>query len=203
MTAFISPTQPWRAGHIDGPSNGIIDYPLTFQALVLDDGADDFSGDGTIYIDDLASTEDTLPPTAVPTSSPAIFFQADRTTLGAGGGLFELERGECQRGLPGWRARNRSGQPSSLSHCYDHLHATRCQERWRECGCAGDNYPPMMGNGVQNLPMKCSTSGDVQTPYHRQSRSGPCALFSVKGGREQPRVAHQPALRELFTTFRE
>jgi hypothetical protein len=85
MTAFLSPTQSWPAGHIDGPSNGIIDYPLTFQALVLDDGSDDFSGSGTLYVDDLASTEGTLPPAAAPTPSPAIFFQADRTTLGAGG----------------------------------------------------------------------------------------------------------------------
>jgi hypothetical protein len=85
MTAFLSPTQPWPAGRIDGPDNGIIDYPVTFQALVLDDGSDDFSGSGTIYIDDLASSEGALPPTAAPTSSPAIFFQADRTTLGAGG----------------------------------------------------------------------------------------------------------------------
>ncbi|MBE7555200.1 MAG: protein kinase [Anaerolineales bacterium] len=85
MTAFLSPTQPWPAGHIDGPSNGVIDYPLTFQALVLDDGSDDFSGSGTIYVDDLGSIEGTLPPTAVPTSSPAIIFQADRTTLSAGG----------------------------------------------------------------------------------------------------------------------
>jgi hypothetical protein len=53
--------------------------------LVLDDGSDDFSGSGTIYIDDLASSEGALPPTVAPTSSPAIFFQADRTTLGAGG----------------------------------------------------------------------------------------------------------------------
>lgn len=84
MTAFLSPTQPWPSGHIDGPGNAVIDYPISFQALVLDDGSDDFSGSGTIYVDDLAGTEGTLPPTAVPTSSPAIFFQADRTTLGAG-----------------------------------------------------------------------------------------------------------------------
>ncbi len=85
MTALLSPDQPWPAGHIDGPSNSTIDYPLSFQALVLDDGSDDFSGSGTIYIDDLASAEGTLPPTVAPTSAPAIFFQADRTTLGAGG----------------------------------------------------------------------------------------------------------------------
>jgi len=83
MTAFISPNQPWPAGHIDGPSNNTVDYPLTFQALVLDDGSDDFSGSGAIFIDNLSSAEGSLPPTAVPDS---IVFQPDR---------FSLKTGEC------------------------------------------------------------------------------------------------------------
>jgi hypothetical protein len=85
MTAFLSPDQPWPAGHIDGPDNGVIDYPISFQALVLDDGSDDFSGSGTIYIDDLASAEGSAPPTVVPVAGPSILFRADRTSLGAGG----------------------------------------------------------------------------------------------------------------------
>lgn len=88
MTAFISPNQPWPAGHVDGPSNGGVDYPLRFQGLVLDDGGDDFSGNGIIYIDDLASGEGTLPspPTPAPAFAPAspITFNAGRSTLGAG-----------------------------------------------------------------------------------------------------------------------
>ena len=85
MTTIIGPDQPWPASHISGPDNGIIDFPISFQALVLDDGSDDYSGNGVIYIDDLASAEGTLPPTAGPTSSPSILFRADRTALNAGG----------------------------------------------------------------------------------------------------------------------
>jgi hypothetical protein len=85
MTALISPNQPWPAGHIDGPSNSAVDFPISFQALVLDDGSDDFSGSGTVYIDDLSGAEGTLPPTPAPTESANILFRADRTVLGAGG----------------------------------------------------------------------------------------------------------------------
>jgi hypothetical protein len=88
MTAFISPSQPWPAGHVSGPNNGVVDYPLSFQGLVLDDGSDDYSGSGTIYIDDLASAEGALPPAPIPAPAAApaspITFNADRTTLGAG-----------------------------------------------------------------------------------------------------------------------
>lgn len=66
MTAFIDPGQPWPAGHIDGPNNNAIDYPISFQALVLDDGSDTYSGSGTIYIDDLTSKEGAVPPTPTP-----------------------------------------------------------------------------------------------------------------------------------------
>lgn len=57
MTAFIDPNQPWPAGHISGSDDGTIDYPLTFYALTMDDAPDSFRGQGTIYLDDLASTE--------------------------------------------------------------------------------------------------------------------------------------------------
>jgi serine/threonine protein kinase len=66
MTAFLSPDQPWPSSHISGPNNGEIDYPISFQALTLDDGSDTFSGHGTIYIDDLASSTGATPPTATP-----------------------------------------------------------------------------------------------------------------------------------------
>ncbi|MBE7472784.1 MAG: hypothetical protein DPW09_12090 [Anaerolineae bacterium] len=92
MTAFISPNQPWPAGPIGDPGNNTVDYPLTFQALVLDDGSDDFSGSGTIFIDNLAGAEGSLPPTAVPDS---IVFQPDR---------FTLTTGECV--VLNWRVEN-------------------------------------------------------------------------------------------------
>ena len=59
MTAALDPAQPWPSGPIDGPDNGQIDYPISFQALTLDDGNDSFSGQGTLYIDDLSSQEGT------------------------------------------------------------------------------------------------------------------------------------------------
>lgn len=85
MSALLTPGQPWPAGSISGPDNGVLDYPISFQALVLDDGSDDFSGDGVIYIDDLASAEGTTPPPAPtgPAASP-ITFRADRTSLRPG-----------------------------------------------------------------------------------------------------------------------
>jgi hypothetical protein len=66
MAAYIDPSQPWPSGHISGPDNGVIDYPISFQALVLDDGSDDYSGRGTIYIDDLNSQEGSVAPTPTP-----------------------------------------------------------------------------------------------------------------------------------------
>jgi len=73
MTAYIDPSQPWPSGHIGGPNNNVIDYPISFQALVLDDGSDNYSGSGTIYIDDLNSEAGTvIPPTpqVVPGTQP-------------------------------------------------------------------------------------------------------------------------------------
>lgn len=70
MIAFLDPGQPWPSGHISGPDNGAIDYPITFQALVLDDGSDTYSGRGAIYIDDLNSQEGYSPPPSTPTPAP-------------------------------------------------------------------------------------------------------------------------------------
>ncbi len=40
--------------HWEGNNDGLIDYPLSFNAIVLDDDPDSFIGQGAIYIDDLA-----------------------------------------------------------------------------------------------------------------------------------------------------
>jgi Tol biopolymer transport system component len=64
MTAYLDPSQPWPAGHIDGPENKALDYPISFRALVLDDVPDSYAGKGTIYIDDLSSLRGTIPVTA-------------------------------------------------------------------------------------------------------------------------------------------
>ena len=56
MTARIDPEQGWPGGHVYGPDNGQIDYPIQFSSFVLDDAANDFVGQGTIYLDDLVVT---------------------------------------------------------------------------------------------------------------------------------------------------
>jgi hypothetical protein len=91
MTANLDPGRPWPVGHITGPDNGLVDYPISFQALVFDDVPDAYTGNGTIYVDDLESAVEGTPPTPTPTSAPptssappSIDFRADRTALNAG-----------------------------------------------------------------------------------------------------------------------
>jgi hypothetical protein len=84
MTAYLDPSQAWPTAHIDGPANGVIDYPIRFAGIVVDDVPDSYVGNSTIYIDDLASGRGTLPPTAPPKPTATIDFRADRTILDAG-----------------------------------------------------------------------------------------------------------------------
>ncbi len=55
MTGRIDPDQGWPWGRIDGPDNGQVDFPIAFNAIVLDDSADNIVGQGTIYLDDLSA----------------------------------------------------------------------------------------------------------------------------------------------------
>lgn len=51
----------WPAGHISGPDNGKLDFPISFQAFVLDgvpDGGGPFRG--ALYLDDLATSNETV-----------------------------------------------------------------------------------------------------------------------------------------------
>ncbi len=73
MVAWLDPAAPWPAGHIDGPSNGAIDYPIDFRGLTLDDVPDSFSGSGVLYIDDLYCAEAEAP---LPGATPAPTGQA-------------------------------------------------------------------------------------------------------------------------------
>jgi hypothetical protein len=54
MMAEIQMGQEWPWGHISGPSNGAVDYPIEFYALVLDDGDDSYTGSGTIFVDQVS-----------------------------------------------------------------------------------------------------------------------------------------------------
>jgi tetratricopeptide (TPR) repeat protein len=87
MTAYLDPSQGWPAEHIDGPTNNVVDYPIRFVGLTLDDAVDSYAGTGEIYIDNLTSGNGTrpLPPIAIPIpTSVVIDFRADATTLNAG-----------------------------------------------------------------------------------------------------------------------
>ncbi len=70
MTGVIQVGQAWPWTHISGPSNSQVDYPITFRGFVLDDINDAYSGQGTIYLDDLTTaTTSGVVPTAPPAAS--------------------------------------------------------------------------------------------------------------------------------------
>jgi hypothetical protein len=61
----LAPGLSWPAGHVSGPENGAIDYPIRFYALVLDrPGSGPRSGQ--IYIDDVSVWRSTASATATP-----------------------------------------------------------------------------------------------------------------------------------------
>ena len=53
LTAALDTTAPWPQGHISGPDNGKLDYPIKLYALVLDGVPDGTASQGTIYLDDI------------------------------------------------------------------------------------------------------------------------------------------------------
>ena len=53
MVGTLDPNLPWPSGHISGPDNGAIDYPVRFYALVLD-RVGGGPQRGQIYIDDVS-----------------------------------------------------------------------------------------------------------------------------------------------------
>ncbi len=59
MIGTLDVSQDWPWAHISGPDNGKIDYPISFEGLVLDDNPDPFAGKGTLYIDDLRTSTET------------------------------------------------------------------------------------------------------------------------------------------------
>lgn len=54
MTGVLDPAAAWPSGHVDGPDNGVVDYPIAFRGLVLDRvGSGPRSGQ--IVIDDISA----------------------------------------------------------------------------------------------------------------------------------------------------
>lgn len=70
MAGAIDTTQSWPWEHIDGPSNRIVDYPVSFRGLVLDDAPDNVISSGMIYIDDLRADDQAMPPRITPSPVP-------------------------------------------------------------------------------------------------------------------------------------
>jgi len=55
MTGYIDTEQDWPWTHISGPQNDTVDYPIAFRGFVLDDYNNAYTGQGSIYLDDLTS----------------------------------------------------------------------------------------------------------------------------------------------------
>lgn len=70
MTAYLGVPQSWPSGHVSGPANGIVEYPIDFHALVLDDAPDTYAGSGVIYVDELYCAEGPNMPPPTPTDIP-------------------------------------------------------------------------------------------------------------------------------------
>jgi serine/threonine-protein kinase len=71
MVGSLDVNQDWPWTHISGTDNGVVDYPITFQSLVLDDGADTYTGSSAIYIDDLRAETGVASPDPAPTKAAA------------------------------------------------------------------------------------------------------------------------------------
>ena len=66
MVGTLGPGLPWPSGHLSGPDNGVVDYPVRFHALVLDrPGGGPQSGQ--IYIDDVSVWQGQAAAPAAPT----------------------------------------------------------------------------------------------------------------------------------------
>ncbi|MCX7683449.1 MAG: serine/threonine protein kinase [Anaerolineae bacterium] len=72
MVGYVDTTLPWPSGHISGPDNRTVDYPIRFYALVLDRVSGPQTGQ--IYIDDISAWQGTprygaspTPPSGSPT----------------------------------------------------------------------------------------------------------------------------------------
>jgi hypothetical protein len=55
MMLRLDTAAPWPQGHISGPDNGRLDFPISLEALVLDGVPDGAASMGVLYLDDLMS----------------------------------------------------------------------------------------------------------------------------------------------------
>ena len=101
MTAWFDDRAPWPAGHISGPDNQVLDYPVSFFQFVLDGVPDGSASRGAIYLDEVFITNAPIPVGVTPTpgappspptvtSSARLSFAPGRDALAAAGSLLSL-----------------------------------------------------------------------------------------------------------------
>jgi len=116
MAGALAPNLAWPAGHISGPENGVIDYPVRFYALVLDRPGSGAQS-GQLYVDDVSAWRSQTSATATPppaaTATPAAGGQTPTATTAppaSGGPLDFLVPNQ----LDGWD--KASGQATIIVH---------------------------------------------------------------------------------------
>jgi hypothetical protein len=67
MTAWFDETRGWPNGHISGTDKGGLAPPLWLRALVLDGVPDGQASSGVIYLDNIVSIQEPIPPPVTPT----------------------------------------------------------------------------------------------------------------------------------------
>lgn len=72
MVAWFDENRGWPNSHVSGPDNGVLDYPISIYALVLDGVPDGQASNGVIYLDNLTVTQQPLPVQA-PTPTPETY----------------------------------------------------------------------------------------------------------------------------------
>ena len=70
MIAWFDEQRGWPNGHISGPDNGILDYPVRFYAFVLDGVPDGQASSGVIYLDEVFITQQPIPQPSPPPPPP-------------------------------------------------------------------------------------------------------------------------------------
>lgn len=69
MTAWFGEELGWPNGHISGPDDGKLTYPVALYALVLDGVPDGQASSGSIYLDEVYTTQEPIP-TPAPAEQP-------------------------------------------------------------------------------------------------------------------------------------
>lgn len=90
MNGTLAPGLPWPNGHVYGPDNGTVDYPVRFSGIVIDRA--DGPKKGTLYFDDIAFSTGTV---AAGTPAPGATATPETPSAGQIGRIiFTVQEGE-------------------------------------------------------------------------------------------------------------